>query len=127
MAATRASRKLSRAHTPASDGILATAARTLGHAAGAAAKAIGLDQPDSGAGGARAKSKHSRTKTLKRVTPRVHRTNQADQAKAAAKNLFPKGLAELGAPYRRVMGKPTANWTEKDLEYVNGLVAKHGK
>jgi hypothetical protein len=116
MAATRAKRKSNRENTREPEGFLASAARTVGHAAGAAAKAIGLDHADSG-----------RTKTPKRLSARVRRTNHAEEVKAAAKSLFPKGSAALGAPYRRVMGKPTANWTEKDLEYINGLVAKHGK
>ncbi|MGA3237267.1 MAG: hypothetical protein ABSG03_13255 [Bryobacteraceae bacterium] len=64
---------------------------------------------------------------MKRQSARVHRKNRAEEVRSAAKGLFPKGLAELGAPYRRVMGKPTANWTEKDLAYIDSLVAKHGK
>jgi len=124
MATTRAARKSNRAHAPESEGFLASAARTVGHAAAAAAIAIGLDHPDSAPP---VKPKSSRTKTPKRLSARLHRKNRADEAKSAAKRLFPKGLAELGAPYRRVMGKPAANWTEKDLEYIDGLVAKHGK
>jgi hypothetical protein len=127
MATTRAKRKSSRAHTPEPEGFLASAARTVGRAAGTAAKAIGLDHPDSGIAAAPAKSKRSPTKTPKRLSARVQRTNHAEEVKAAAKSLFPKGLAEFGAAYRRVMGKPTANWTEKDLAYIDGLIAKHGK
>jgi hypothetical protein len=126
MAATRAKRKSNREQTPESEGFLASAARTVGHAAGAAAKAIGLDHADSGAA-APAKSKRGRAKTPKRLSARGTRTNQAEEVKSVAKTLFPKSLAQLGAPYRRVMGKPAANWTEKDLEYVIGLIAKHGK
>jgi hypothetical protein len=130
MAATKAIRRSNPVNTTDSDSILASAARTVGHAAGAAAKAIGLDHLDSGAGAAPAKSTRSRAKTAKtpkRLSARVHHKNHAEEVKSAAKSLFPKGLAELGAPYRRVMGKPAANWTEKDLAYVSGLVAKHGK
>ena len=127
MAATKATRKSNHEHIPESEGFLASAARYVGHAAGAAAKAIGVDHPDSGIGAAPAKSKPSRTKTPKRLSARAHRKNRAEEVKSAAKSLFPKGLAELGVPYRRVMGKPAANWSEKDLEYVNGLVAKHGQ
>jgi hypothetical protein len=127
MATTKAARKSTREHTPESDGFLASAARTVGHAAGAAAKAIGLDHPDSGIGAAPAKSERSGTKTPKRPSARGHRKNQAEEVKSAAKSLFPKGLAELGAPYRKVMGKPAANWSEKDVEYVREMVAKHGQ
>jgi len=102
MAATRAKRKSNHENTPESEGLLASLARTVGHAAGAAAKAVGLDHADAG-----------RTKTPKRLSARVRRTNHAEEVKSAAKSLFPKGSAALGAPYRRVMGKPTANWTEK--------------
>jgi hypothetical protein len=122
--ATKATRKSNLENTPESDGFLASAARTVGHAAGTAAKAIGLD---SSIAAAPAESKRGRTKTPKTLSARVHRKNHAEEVKSAAKSLFPKGSAQLGAPYRRVMGKPAANWTEKDLEYINGLVAKHGK
>jgi len=124
--ATKATRKSNRENTPKPDGLLASAARTVGHAAGTAAKALGLDHTDSGIV-APAKSKRSRTKTPKTVSARAHRKNHAEAAKSTAKSLFPKESAQLGAPYRRVMGKPAANWTEKDLAYINGLVAKHGK
>jgi hypothetical protein len=127
MATTKTARKSNREHTPESDGFLAVAARTVGHAAGAAAKAMGLDHPYSGNGAAPAKSILSRTKTPKRLSARGHRKNQAEEVKSAAKSLFPKGLAEFGAPYRKVMGKPAAIWSERDLEYVSGLVAKHGQ
>jgi hypothetical protein len=99
----------------------------MGRAAGTAAKAIGLDHPDSGIAARPAKSKRGPAKPPERVSARAHRKNRAEELKTAAKGLFPKGLAELGAPYRRVMGKPTANWTEKDLAYIDGLVAKHSK
>jgi hypothetical protein len=125
--ATKATRKLNLENTQESDGLLASAARTVGHAAGAAAKALGLDHSDLGTATPAAKSKRGRTKTLKTRSARAHRKSHAEQVKSAAKSLFLKGSKELGAPYRRVMGKPAANWTEKDLEYVNGLVAKHGK
>jgi hypothetical protein len=127
MATTRAIRKANRAHTVEPDGFLASAARTVGHAAGTAAIAIGLDHLDSSPAAAPAKSKRSRTKPPKTLSARVRRKNHAEEVKSAAKGLFPRGSAELGAPYRRVMGKPTANWTEKDLAYIDGLVAKHGK
>jgi len=125
--ATKATPKSNLEHTPESDGFLAGVARTVGHAAGTAAKAIGLDHLDSSPAAAPAKSKRSRTKPLKTLSARVRRKNQAEEVKSAAKSLFPKGSPESGAPYRRVMGKPVANWTEKDIEYMNGLVAKHGK
>jgi hypothetical protein len=35
-----------------------------------------------------------------------------------------KGTAALDAKYRRAMGKPAANWTEKEIEHVNAVVAK---
>ena len=44
--------------------------------------------------------------------------------KAKAKKLLSKGAAELGVPFRRAMGKPAGNWSDKDIEYVNGVVAK---
>ena len=125
--ATKATRKSNLEKTPESSGFLATAARTVGHAAGTAAKAIGLDHLDSSPAAAPAKSKRSRTKPLKTLSARARRKNHAEEVKSAAKSLFPKGSAGPGAPYRRVMGKPAANWTEKDLEYINGLVAKHRK
>jgi hypothetical protein len=125
--ATKAKRKSNLDKISKPDGLLASAARTMGHAAGTAAKALGLDNPDSGIVAAPAKSKRSRTKAPKTRSARVYRKNQAEAAKSAAKSLFPKGSAQLGAPYRRIMGKPAANWTEKDLEYITVLVAKHGK
>jgi hypothetical protein len=125
--ATKAKRKSNLENTPESNGLLASAARSVGHAAGTAAKALGLDHPDFGIAAAPARSKRSRTKGPKTLSARVHRKNHAEEAKSTAKSLFRKDSAQLGAPYRRVMGKPAANWTEKDLEYINGLVAKHGK
>jgi len=125
--ATKATRKSNLKKPPESDGLLASAARTVGHAAGTAAKALGLDHPDFGKAAAPAKSKRARTKTPKTLSSRAHRKANAEEVKSAAKSLFRKGSAQLGPPYSRVMGKPAANWTEKDLAYINGLVAKHGK
>jgi hypothetical protein len=120
MGATKLRRSSSKSKGP--EGILAKAARTVGHAAGQAAKAMGLDHADSSA--------HDPAKPAagrpKRASARVQRKNQAEKAKAAAEALLSKSSKDLGAPYRRVMGKPTGNWTNKDIEYVNGLIAKQG-
>ena len=104
------------------EGLLTKAARSVGHAAGQAVKAMGLDHPGSEVE-APAKPK---TVQPKRTSARIQRKNQAEKAKSAAKTLLSKSSVDLGAPYRRVMGKPTGNWTNKDIEYVNGLVAKQG-
>jgi hypothetical protein len=118
MPTTRAKRKLIRAKAPESEGFLASAARTVGHAAGTAAIAIGLEHPEAAPAGPKAKPRRS--------SARVQRKSRAEQAKSAAKNVFAKGTKEPAAPYRKIMGKPVANWTEKDLLYINGLVEKHG-
>jgi hypothetical protein len=108
----------------AQEGLLTTAARTLGHAAGKAAKAIGLEEANSSVH-APGRSKTRATKTPKRHSARARRQDQATELKAKAASVLAKGSAELGAPYRRVMGKPATNWTVKDIDFVNGLITKH--
>jgi hypothetical protein len=109
---------------PAQESLLTAAARTLGHAAGEAAKAIGLEEADSSVH-APTRSKTKKAKTPKRLSARARRQDQATELKAKAASVLPKGSADLGAPYRRVMGKPAANWTLKDIDYVSGLITKH--
>jgi hypothetical protein len=123
MAANKSRRKTNSERSPEQEGFLTAAARSVGYAAGKAAKAIGLDHPDSSAAVAR-KPEIERAKTLKRPSARARRKNQAEKAKSKAAKLLSKGSADPGAPFRRVMGKPAANWSGKDIEYVNGLVAK---
>jgi hypothetical protein len=108
---------------PAQEGLLTTAARTLGHAAGKAAKAIGLEEADSSVH-APSRAKTKAAKTPKRHSTRARRQDQAAELKAKAASVLPKGSADLGAPYRRVMGKPATNWTAKDIDYVSGLIKK---
>lgn len=123
MATSKSKRRSGPESAPAQEGLLTTAARTVGHAAGEAAKAIGIDHADSGVD-AEAEPKIGPAKTSKRLSARARRKNQAEEAKSAAEKFLSKGAADLGAPYRRVMGKPAANWTAKEIEYINGLVAK---
>jgi hypothetical protein len=105
------------------EGLLSTAARSVGHAAGKAALAMGLDHPDASAAAA-PKPKTGRAKALKRPSARSRRTIQAEEVKSKAEKLLSKGDANPGAPFRRAMGKPAANWSDKDIQYVKGLVAK---
>jgi len=123
MAATKSKEQSSVENAAEHDDFLSSTARTVGHAAGAAAKAIGLDHAAAGVG-VPAKAKVGRAKTSRRPSTRANRKGRAEEAKSAAGNVFSKDSAKLGAPYRKVMGKPAANWSDKDIQYVNGLVAK---
>jgi len=104
------------------ESLLTLAAKTVGHAAGQAAKAIGLEHADSKVHTAHGLKTMGR-KAPKRMSARLRRKDEATELKAKAASDLPKGSAELGAPYRRVMGKPAANWTVKDIDYIRGLIA----
>jgi hypothetical protein len=123
MAATKTKRKTNSESAREHEGFLTAAARRVGHAAGKAAKAVGLDQPDSSET-ASPKSKAGGAKPSKNPSARSRRKTQAEEVKSKAAKLLSKGSADPGAPFRRVMGKPAANWSDKDIAYVNGLVAK---
>jgi len=115
---------------PAQEGLLTVAARTVGHAAGKAAKAIGLEHAEAKVHPAR-RPKTAQAKAPKRASTRLRRKDEAaelkTQAAAALKGAAAssKGAAASAAPYRRIMGKPSANWTAKDIGYIRGLIAKH--
>lgn len=115
-----AATELSSESAPTQEGLLTVAARTVGHAAGKAAKAMGLDQASVPG------SKTNRNKTGKPLSARARRKDRAEDLKSKGASLLSKNSADLGAPYRRVMGKPAANWSDKDIDYVRRFLAKHG-
>lgn len=108
---------------PAHDGLLTVTARTLGHAVGKASNALGLEKADASVHAPR-RSNTKPAKTAKRLSARTRRKEQAVELKAQATEVLQKHSANLGAPYRRVMGKPAANWTAKDIDYMRGLITK---
>lgn len=96
------------------EGLLVSAARKLGHAAGRAAAALGAEEdaearPNAASG--------------QRLSVRARRIQDATAAKKSAaalgKSAFPDDVR-----YRRIMGKQPAIWSAEDVEYVNGLLAR---
>lgn len=95
------------------EGILVSAARTLGHAAGRAAAAMGAEpdgEPTANAGSG------------KPLSVRARRMQNATAAKESAAALGKSAFAD-DVRYRRIMGKPPKIWSEEDVVYVNGLVS----
>ena len=121
MAGKKSGSKMKATGASEQEGLLASAARSVGHAVGKAAMAVGLE--DVGAV-TKTHSKIGRRKAAKPSSVRSRRKTQAEEVKAKATKLMSKGAADLGAPFRRAMGKPAGNWSDKDIEYVKGMVAK---
>lgn len=96
------------------EGLLTSAARMVGHAAGRVAKVLGAeaDGPTEAHGGAG-----------KPPSRRAQRIQKATAAKESAAALSKSAVAD-NVRFRRTMGKPPSIWSEEDVEYVTGLLAK---
>ena len=122
MAVKKLSQKSSSENPSENQDFLTTVAKAVGQVAGKAAKTMGLEHS---AAGVRAPSRSKgRAKPPNRPSTRARRKTQAEELKSKAKGLLSKGSASPGAPYHRTMGKPAANWSDKDIDYVRGLLAK---
>lgn len=97
------------------EGLLTSAAQAIGHAAGAAAKTLGL----AGAVGPEVFPNQGGSLRARRISEAAAARNAAA---ALGKNPFPDDVR-----YRRIMGKKPAIWSREDVDYVAGLVsAKRG-
>ncbi len=102
------------------EGVLITAARTVGHAAGEAARSLGMG----GVASEHVKPRKS-AKPSKPVSGRAKRAEEAAALKEAAASLD-KAAASADVRYRRIMGKRPSIWSQKDIDYIDQLVsAKH--
>jgi hypothetical protein len=108
-------------------GILAVAARTVGHAAGEAVKVLGLQAGETPRAPTAAVPKMRRGELKMHQTPsaRGKRSAHAAQAKRSAESLR-KTAGFDDVRYRRIMGKSPAIWSEPDIRYIDGLVASKG-
>jgi hypothetical protein len=104
--------------------LLSVAARSVGRAAGMAAKAFGLEHPHAIDAGSASEHAGTHNNHAKRLSSHAQRKQEAEQLKSQAKDLFSKGSTVLGVPYRRVIGKSAANWSEKDIAYVRELIER---
>jgi hypothetical protein len=93
------------------EGLLASTARGLGHAAGVAARSLGSGEANApklpGANGG---------------SGRARRIAEAATVKEAAARLGKNALID-DARYRRIVGKKPAIWSREDVDYVAGLVS----
>jgi hypothetical protein len=105
-----------------SQSLLVVAARSVGHAAGKAAQVIGLAHRRREAATA---NEEGHSASARRVSTHARRKQEAEKLKAEAHKLFAKNSIVLGVPYRRVIGKSAANWSDKDIAYVRELIERH--
>jgi hypothetical protein len=109
------------------EGFLTSAARSVGHAAGEAAKALGLEAAETATAmkaPARkgAKPRSAKPKIAKRTSARAQRGARAAEAKNAASKLA-KSAGSSDARYRRIMGKAPAIWSQEDVDYIERLAS----
>lgn len=107
---------------PEPDGILNAAARTVGHAAGKAAIALGLDETEAAKPVKTPKKGAAKPKSGKRASARSNRITRAAAAKKAVIALG-KEFASGDQRYRRIVGKTSAAWSEADVDYVEQLMS----
>jgi hypothetical protein len=108
---------------PETGGLLTAAARSVGHAAGEAVKALGFQAGAATAPAPAASPKPAKGKvnTARRPSPRSRRSAKAAEVKEAAAALD-KEAGFDDVRYRRIMGKAAPVWSEKDIDYIEGLV-----
>lgn len=104
------------------EGFLTSTARTLGHAAGEAAKALGLEHPEGAAPSQGPAKEEPKPKRVAHGSARARRVANATAVKQAATALG-KGAFSDDVRYRRTMGKPPAIWSDEDIDYIGGLVS----
>jgi hypothetical protein len=107
---------------PEPEGILSSAARTVGHAAGKAAIALGLEDAETVKPVKAPKKATAKANRGKRVSARSNRVARAASAKKTAVALG-KGFAAGDLRYRRIVGKTSAAWSQADVDYVERLTS----
>ena len=105
---------------PEPEGFLSEAARTVGHAAGKAAKAFGLEEAEASKPAKATKKSGPKPKGGKRVSLRSKRIAQAAEVKKAAVASKDSAVAR-DLRYRRIMGKTPSAWSQADIDYIEGL------
>jgi hypothetical protein len=96
------------------EGLLASAARSLGHAAGVTARTLGLGEAIA-----------PNAARPKKGSGRAQRIAEAAAAKEAAAKLGKNAFTD-DVRYRRIVGKKPAIWSREDVDYVAGLVSAKG-
>jgi hypothetical protein len=111
---------------PKPEGFLSAAARTVGHAAGEAVKALGLEDAEAAEPAKAPKKPGTKPKGGKRVSARSNRIARAAAAKKTGGALGKEAAGDIR--YRRIMGKTPAAWSQSDVDYVEQLTSdkKHG-
>jgi hypothetical protein len=107
---------------PEPDGILSVAARSVGHAAGKAAIALGLENAGAAKPIKQPKKHAAKAKRVKRVSARSNRIAKAAAAKKVAVALG-KEFGSGDLRYRRIVGKTAAAWSQADVDYVEQITS----
>jgi hypothetical protein len=107
---------------PEPDDILSAAARTVGHAAGKAAMALGLEDAAAAKPIDALKKSGPKPRGGKRISARF---NRIARAAAAKKTAFASGkqFAAGDLRYRRIVGKTPSAWSDADVDYVERLTS----
>ena len=113
-------RKRSAKLVPENEGVLTAAARTVGHAAGEAVKALGLQAEERAAPAPAVKRKAPKVPSARRPSARSRRIARAGELKNAAAALG-KNAAFDDVRTGRIIGKAPAVWSEKDIEYIEWI------